>query len=188
MTKPASPIWTILEERELLACPPFLKVSAQTVELPGGQRVEDYYQLTLQDFALVYAQAEDGRVLMLRSYRHGLREVCFNFPGGAIAPGEPPVASAQRELLEETGFESSHWQPLGGFLTNANQRGAWAHFFKAVDCRQVAEANSGDLEDSELLLTPPDQVAAMLTAGGLASLSHVALLALAPHPLLARAR
>lgn len=182
MTKPTGPEWTILDERQILSCPPFLSVTAQTVALPDGRRVHDYYQLVMPDFALVQAEVPDGRLLMLRSYRHGLRKVCLNFAGGALAAGETAADAARRELREETGFESDRWCFLGSFITNANQGGATAHFFRAVDCRRVAEANSGDLEESELLLITPGEAMAAMRAGGLASLSHVALLMLATHP------
>jgi 8-oxo-dGTP pyrophosphatase MutT (NUDIX family) len=98
---------------------------------------------------------------------------------------EAVADAAKRELLEETGFESSLWRSLGSFITNANQGGATAHFFRASACRRVAEPRSGDLEDSEVLLMRRSEVLAVMQKGGLASLSHVALLAIATHPAMA---
>jgi len=171
--------WTVVSEREVLSRPPFITVSAQTIDLPDGRRIDDYYQIQLGDFAIVYAETEDRRLLMLRSYRHGPRKVCFSFPGGGVGSEETPARAAERELLEETGFEADRWQPLGSFITNSNQRCQTAHFFRADGCRRVAKADSGDLEDSEVVLVTLTEARAILHRGDLASLSHVALLALA---------
>jgi ADP-ribose pyrophosphatase len=170
--------WVVVAERELLSRPPFITVSAQTIDLPDGRRIDDYYQIELGDFACVYAQTEDRRLVMLRSYRHGPRKVCFNFPGGGIGPKETPAEAAKRELLEETGFEAARWQPLGSFITNSNQRCQTAHFFRADGCHQIAQANSGDLEDSEVILLTFSDALATMRRGDLASLSHAALLGL----------
>jgi len=171
--------WKVVAERKLLARPPFLVVSAQTVELPDGRRIRDYYQLGMPDFVCIYATTEDGRLLMLRSYRHGPRKVCFNFPGGGVDDGETPARAARRELLEETGFKATRWRSLGSFVTNSNQRCQVAHFFRAGGCRRVAGADSGDLEDSEIVLMKSTKARLILDRGDFASLSHAALFALA---------
>lgn len=179
MTGRSDRAWAVVSERELLSRPPYVTVTAQTVELPDGRRIDDYYQIILSDFACVYAETEDGHLLMLRSYRHGPRKICFSFPGGGIGPGEDPAEAAARELREETGFEAARWHPLGSFIINSNQRCGTAHFFRAEGCRRVADANSGDLEDSEVVLLTRAEVLAALRGGDLASLAHAGLLAIA---------
>jgi 8-oxo-dGTP pyrophosphatase MutT (NUDIX family) len=42
-------------------------------------------------------------------------------PGGLIEDGEDPLATAQRELVEETGYVADEWNYLGGFASDANQ-------------------------------------------------------------------
>lgn len=180
MSRPDDAAWKVVAERELLARPPYLTLSAQTVELPDGRRIDDFYQLRLPDFACIYAETRDGRVLMLRSYRHGPRRVCLNFPGGGLSAGEVPLDAARRELREETGYEAESWTPLGSFVTNVNQRCQTAHFFKATGCHAVAAPDSGDLEETSIELLSRGDLLASLDQ--LAGLSHVALLALATHP------
>lgn len=36
----------------------------------------------------------------------------LSFPGGRVEKGENPLVGAKRELLEETGFASDHWEPI----------------------------------------------------------------------------
>jgi ADP-ribose pyrophosphatase len=170
--------WAIRDERTLLSCPPFIEVSIQSVELPDGRIIQDFYQLRMADYVCLFAETAAGQVLALRSYRHGARRVCLNFPGGQIAAGETALTAAKRELLEETGYESQRWQVLGSFVTQANQRGQTAHFFRASDCRCIAAPNSGDLEQSQLVQMPLSEILAALRRGEFAIVDHVALLGL----------
>lgn len=179
--------WTVLSERHLLSCPPFIEVSEQTVELPNGRTVDNFYQVKMPDFAVIIPEMEDGRLLLLRSYRHGPRRVCLNFPGGHLSsPDEDALEAAKRELLEETGCIAREWHALGNFITNANHRCQTAHFFKARGCRQVAPPDSGDLEETEELLMTPDDITAAIRNGEFALTTQVAAFALATHPAFSR--
>jgi ADP-ribose pyrophosphatase len=181
MTLPLLP-WTVLSETPLLSLPPFIDVSTQRVALPDGRVVDDYYQVRMPDFAVICPVLEDGRFLLQRSYRHGPRRICLNFPGGHLSPGEAAVAAARRELLEETGHAAPEWQDLGSFVTNANHRCQTAHFFKAVGCKPVAAPDSGDLEELEHVAMSYDEVVAAIRDGEFALTTQVAMFSLATHP------
>ena len=73
-------------------------------------------------------------------------DIVFDLPSGLIEDGEAPLAAAQRELLEETGYRSDRWTPLGSFVVNSNYGAGRVHAFLAVDVERVSEPNSGDLE------------------------------------------
>lgn len=180
MKRPAS--WTVLDREVVFSAGPIREIARERVRLPDGRIVPDYYRVRMQDFALVFATTADGRVLVLRHYRHGPRSICLGFPGGGVADGEPPDAAIRRELLEETGYVSRSWESLGAYVTNGNQGCNAAHLFRARECAPVAEPQSSDLEETEVLLFRPDD---LLTPSGLAEFglaSHVALLLLGTHP------
>jgi len=176
--------WTVREERTLLSRPPFIEISSQSVELPDGRRIDDFYQIAMPDYVSVFAEASDGRLVLLRQYRHGVRRVCLNFPGGRVDPGETPLAAAQRELLEETGYAGAVWTALGSFVTQANQRCQTAHFFRASGCYAQQRSESGDLEEQEIVLTEPDDAMQAARDGQFPVMEHMMLLALATHPVL----
>jgi ADP-ribose pyrophosphatase len=60
----------------------------------------------------------DGQVVLERQFRYPLKRTAIEFPAGKIDAGEKPLACAQRELLEETGYRGARWSYLGG-LHNA---------------------------------------------------------------------
>ena len=64
---------------------------------------------------------------------------------------EPPEIACKRELLEEAGLQSNDWQHLGEFVDNGNQRGCVGNYYVARNCRKVAEPDSGDLEEMQIV-------------------------------------
>jgi ADP-ribose pyrophosphatase len=174
--------WQVLGNRELFAAPPFLRLTVERVRLPDGRVVDDFHQVALRDYALVVPRLADGRFLLLRQYKHGVRAAGLHPPGGYLAPGETPLAAAQRELLEETGHSAAIWRALGTFTVDANQGCGRAHVFAAEGVRLTATANHGDLEAMELVCLTPDQLRAALTRGEINVLGAAAALALALLP------
>ena len=55
----------------------------------------------------------NGNILFERQYRHPGRQVFLELPAGKLHAGEDKLLCAQRELLEETGYQASQWQHIG---------------------------------------------------------------------------
>jgi ADP-ribose pyrophosphatase len=149
--------WKIINRHQVLDGSPWIRVFRETLKLPNGSLVDDFYTVETHDFVVVVAFPTEDRMLLLRQYRHGPHEVVFNFPAGFIANGESPLAAARRELLEETGFSGGEWESLGSFVVDGNRGNGKAHFFLAHDVAQVQEACSGDLEEQEIWLIAPSE-------------------------------
>jgi len=172
-------VWEVLESREVFDGEPWLRVHRQAVRLPDGRVIDDYYQVEVPDCCIVYAETPAGEAILERQYKHGPRSVGLSLPAGTIEAGEPPLAAARRELLEETGYVADEWQALGSFTINGNNGGGQAHLFHARGARRVAEPDSGDLEQMEILLMPRAELVAAMLRGEVHMLGAVALISLA---------
>jgi ADP-ribose pyrophosphatase len=60
----------------------------------------------------------DGRVLLIKQYRIALEKEIFEIPAGTREPGESPLTTAKRELIEETGYRSDAFTQLSTIYTS----------------------------------------------------------------------
>jgi ADP-ribose pyrophosphatase len=148
------------------------------VRLPDGRVIHDYHRIEHPDCSVILAQTPSGEIIVERQYKHGPGKVGLCLPEGAIDPGETPLQAAQRELLEETGYQASGWRSLGGFWMNGNYGSGCAHLLCASDARKVAAPASGDLEEMEILLMTRAELGQALLNGEVHLLSTAAVIAL----------
>ena len=174
--------WKTLSSQELLARPPGLRVSGESVQLPDGRIIDDYYQIELPEYAVVFARTAEGTVVMERLYKHGTRRIILALPAGYLEPGEAPLEGAKRELLEETGYEADNWCSLGIYVVNSNYGCGKAHIYLARGARKIQNPDSNDLEDTEIVLMTPKEVIQAVINGQVATLSGIASIALALNP------
>lgn len=86
----------------------FLQVVRDTVRLPDDRLASREYVRHPGAVAVVPV-LDDGRVVLVRQFRHPIDRVLLEFPAGKLEPGEPVFDCAVRELAEETGFRAREW-------------------------------------------------------------------------------
>jgi len=90
----------------------FLSLRCDVVRLPdGAQAVREY--IRHQGAVAILALFPDGRVLLERQFRYPHHRDFIELPAGKREAGEPPLETAKRELLEETGYVAAEWRRLG---------------------------------------------------------------------------
>lgn len=88
----------------------------------------------------------DGRVVLIEVFRISLERMSTECCAGTIEPrGEPPMACAARELIEETGYKAGSLKPLGTFYTSPGMSDELMHAFLATGLEHVGQ----DLEEDE---------------------------------------
>ena len=147
----------------------------------SGQEIAPYYVLTYPDWANVVALTAARELVLVEQYRHAAGRVVLELPGGVVDPADAdPLAAAQRELLEETGFAATQWRPVCSLYPNPATQTNQVHTFLATGCRPVKppslEAGEEGLAVRCLKL---DEVLAGLSSGLLGQAMHVAGLLLA---------
>jgi ADP-ribose pyrophosphatase len=97
--------WKTLKQEPVLDSP-WMKVFKETVVTASGRVVDDFYTAVRRDVAMVAARTADGRVVLIKEYKHASGEFVWQLPAGAIDDGELPLDTAARELEEETGMRA----------------------------------------------------------------------------------
>ena len=89
-----------------------LHVKRDTVMLPNGQHsVREY--IRHPGAVVILAFLDNGNLIFERQFRYPVGRVFLELPAGKIDPGEDILATAQRELREETGYSAASWEYLG---------------------------------------------------------------------------
>lgn len=130
--------------------------------LPDGKVVDPYFVVELPTSVVAMAITENNEVLMVKQYRHPLQEELLELPGGFIDPGEMPMQSVERELMEETGFQFSSFQYLGCTAANPGVLNNVTHMFIALGGKKVGEQQLDHNESIDVLLKPLEEVKNLL--------------------------
>lgn len=101
---------------------------------------------------VVAVDAQD-RVVLVRQRREPARQELLELPAGVIEEGEEPLATAQRELAEETGLHGGRWRELGAFWTSPGFVRERMTMFLAEGLEEGEQAPDGD-EDVALVRWP----------------------------------
>jgi ADP-ribose pyrophosphatase len=105
----------------------------------------------------VVAVDGDDRVVLVRQERPGAGGKLVEIPAGNVDEGEAPLASAQRELREETGLHGGQWTELARFYTSPGFCDERMHLFAARDVME-GEAEPDASEELEVLRVPLSEV------------------------------
>ncbi|GAA1988125.1 NUDIX domain-containing protein [Kitasatospora viridis] len=124
-------------------------VSSDEVRMPDGSYARRDYQ-THPGSVAVLALDEERRVLLVRQYRHPVRQRLWELPAGVLdVPGENPLHAAQRELFEEAYCKAGHWRVLVDFYTSPGGSDEAVRIFLATELGE-AEGERFDAHGEEL--------------------------------------
>ncbi|MGW3288902.1 NUDIX domain-containing protein [Streptomyces sp. NPDC001002] len=161
------------EEWEIRATEtPFVgnKTSVRTDEvvMPDGSVVRRDYQVHPGSVGILALDDQD-RVLVIRQYRHPVRQRLWEIPAGLLdVPGENPLHAAQRELYEEAHVKAEDWRVLADVYTTPGGCDEAVRIFLARDLSE-AEGQRFEAEDEEIDLeharVPLDELVRSVLAG-----------------------
>jgi len=135
---------------------------ADSCIMPNGKIVEPYYVLEFPDWCNVVVITEDDKLVMVRQYRHAVGKTTIELPGGVIDKNETPEQAANREVLEETGYQISNLQCLYNTSPNPAINNNKAYLFLAEATKKVAAQNFDPFEDIDVVLINKNEVLNMI--------------------------
>ena len=118
--------------RDMVRLPNGKEASREVVEHPGA--------------VAVVPVLPDGRVLLVRQFRHPVARILLEIPAGKLDAGEDPDACALRELEEETGYRAAHWRNLGEYFSSP---GMVSESFTLLVAKELTRIGDGGGVDSE---------------------------------------
>jgi ADP-ribose pyrophosphatase len=171
--------WKTISRRILLEKHPFLTVENHVVELPDGKVIPDWPWIITPDFITVTAITEENTFVCFRQTKYGIEGTSLATVGGFIEPDEKPLAAAQRELREETGYEAPEWIDLGHYRVDPNRGAGTGYLWLARKAHKVMEPHADDLEEQTILYLDLSEVEMALARGEFKVMSWATSMALA---------
>jgi 8-oxo-dGTP pyrophosphatase MutT (NUDIX family) len=140
-----------------------LTLNLERVRLPNG-RVAELEIAHHPGGAAVVALDAQGRVCLLRQFRHAAGGWLDELPAGKLDGGEPPIECARRELAEEAGMWAERWERLGEYRSSPGVLTEVIHLFLARDLSPVESAPE-EHEVFEVRWLPFEEALSMAAGG-----------------------
>lgn len=145
---------------------PWLTVRRDVLEMPDGRVAPEYYVLEYPTWVNVIATTTDGLFVMVEQYRHGLDIIEYELCAGVMdATDADPLAAAQRELLEETGYGNGEWEEYMTLSANPTSMNNVSHTFIARNVEPISTQHLDQTEDISVHLLTRQELVALLERG-----------------------
>jgi len=125
-------------------------VALERVTLPNGV-IKDREVVRHPGAAAMVPLFDDGKVALIKQYRHAVDGFLWEIPAGTLEEGEDAISCARRELVEETGYEAMHLETLAVILPAPGYTDEEIHIFLATGLTPAKQ----NLEDDEVLELQP---------------------------------
>jgi ADP-ribose pyrophosphatase len=128
---------------------------------------KDFVVVQPSDWCNIIALTPDGGLVLVRQFRFGIDGFSLEIPGGIMDEGEDPLATAVRELREETGFAGQRARLLGSTHPNPAIQSNRCHYVLIEEAVQSEELEWDADEEIEVTVVPAGEVLAYARAGGI---------------------
>lgn len=135
-------------DRETLLNSPYMQVWQDIVELPSGEIINDYSVASLPNGVIVVATDENANLIMFNEYKYAVDTTILSFPAGGIDGDESPIEAAARELLEETGYQSTEFEQLAALFVHPSKI---KHIDYIVRAKNATQVKNVEHESTEMI-------------------------------------
>ncbi|MBM3256131.1 MAG: NUDIX hydrolase [Candidatus Moranbacteria bacterium] len=123
--------WETLEKEYALNTK-WLKVRKEKVKLPTkGIILDNFYTVEGGEIVAILAIDKNDNIFLVRQYRHAVKDITLDLPGGSVEQGEQPIDTAKRELAEETGMLANSIEKLITYYPDSGRTACTKHIYLA---------------------------------------------------------
>lgn len=152
----------------------WFKVRRERCLTPEGKIVDPYYVYDFSTWVGALPVTEEGKVVLVKQYRHALGETCIEIPGGCVDDTDTNLEEAiARELREETGYSFSSFDYLGKISPNPSTNSNLLHMFLARGGRKTNAQQLDENEEIEVLEVTVEELKNLLRSNQLLQSMHV---------------
>lgn len=131
---------------------------------PRTGLTHEFYILETPTWVNVIPLTAGQEVVLVQQYRHGIREVTLEIPGG-LTDQDTPAEAAERELWEETGFKCRELIPLGSVHANPAILNNRCFTYLAKDVYPAGSQKQDEREDISVVLKPLRDIPRLISEG-----------------------
>jgi ADP-ribose pyrophosphatase len=151
-----------------------LWIETKTVRLPTGAEREK--MIVHPSNAVAILPMSGNRCLLLRQYRYAIDQYILEAPAGTMEQGEDPLATAGRELIEETGFAAQTIVPKGFIYTTPGFTDEKIFLFEARDLSPSQEYGKDEDEVIEVIDVATGDLPGMIRDGSIVDAKTICLI------------
>jgi 8-oxo-dGTP pyrophosphatase MutT (NUDIX family) len=152
----------------------WLTLRRDRCEKPDGTIIDPYYVYEFTDWVTAVPITKEGKIVMVKQYRHALGDISLEIPGGCVDAADNHLEKAcARELLEETGYVFEKYTYLCKTSANPSTNNNLMHIFLAEggQWQQSQKLDAG--EDIEVVLYTVEEVKQLLRENMIIQSMHV---------------
>jgi ADP-ribose pyrophosphatase len=156
--------WRELAREHVADCKVF-SVERSIAMSPMDGSEHSFYRIHSPAWAQIVPVTSDGRVVLVRQYRHGTGRITLEIPAGLVDPGEDPLRAALRECLEETGYRARNAVSLGVVNPNPALFSNKLYAYLATDVEPAGAIQNIGTEQTEVVLVAASQLPELMLRG-----------------------
>ncbi|WP_181439618.1 NUDIX domain-containing protein [Curtobacterium sp. MCBD17_032] len=126
-------------------------ITRDHIDYDGSDMVREYVDHT--GAVAVYAEDDEGRVLVIQQYRHPVQLRDWELPAGLLdQEGEDHLTAAKRELAEEADIQADEWQHLVRYNTSSGGSNEFIEVYRATGVRATESAFEREAEEADIVV------------------------------------
>lgn len=153
----------------------FFNLIEESFKKNDGTLVKKFYTIKRKDVAVIAAFTKDKKIVLVSQYRPSVKTLDIELPAGYMEKGEKNIKqTAERELLEETGYKVQKLVKMGEAFASAGFMNNKVHFFIGFGAEKIRGQKLDFSEEIEVKVVSWESALSLLKKGKIKDLGSVA--------------